>query len=66
MVEERYRLTLEHFAVDDNGSGSHYWLEDPLVVQVYLNPNTTGSVPFWLDSMLDKMKQEVLLRYEKE
>lgn len=60
MINEVYRLTLDHF-IDNNGDKLR--LEDPLVVQCIYDRRYTYTPPaVCLNSMIERMRDEVLKR----
>lgn len=56
---ELYQLRLEHCLVDDKGG--HHKLEEPLVVNMTTDMRY-HQASFCINSMLDKMREEVLRR----
>lgn len=59
MINEVYRLTLEHLVIDNDGKRSR--LEEPLVVQMIYDRRYTPSA-VCLNSMIERMRDEVLKR----
>ena len=57
-MNEIYRLRLDHYI--DDGEKRHR-VEEPLVIQMIVN-RTYMPVPVCLNSMLDKMREELLTR----
>lgn len=57
-MNEIYRLRLDHFSYD--GEKRHQ-IEEPLVIQMIVD-RTYMPVPFCLNYMLDKMREELLNR----
>ena len=55
---EVYRLTLEHYI---NANGQHVEMDEPLVVQMVVD-RQFAPTSICLNSMLDKMRVEVLKR----
>ena len=56
---ELYQLRLEHCLVDDEGG--HHQLDEPLVVRMTTDMRY-HQASFCINSMLDKMREEVLKR----
>lgn len=56
MLEEVYRLTLDHFVLDDEDK---HRLEEPLVVQMIVNRQYAPTA-ICLNRMLEMMRDEVL------
>ena len=56
---ETYRLTLNHYFVDDKGN--RHKLEEPCILEYSIDrADPHPPVPFIINSMMDRFKQEIL------
>ena len=62
MISEIYRLQLDHYMQDKEGQ---YQLEPPLVVQMIYD-RQHGNLSICLNDMIDKIRDAVLRKAEKE
>lgn len=60
MIFEEYQLRLDHYFLDTQ-SKERNPIEDPLVIRASFDRNF-GRSPIVLNELLDRMKQEVLVR----
>ena len=62
MKNEVYKLTLEHYIVDDDGKKVH--IDEPISTQCVVCMKNGITIPMVLNSMIDKMRS-YLLEMEK-
>lgn len=61
---EIYKLTLEHYIVDDDGK--KYNIDEPISTQFVMCMKDGVSIPIVLNSMFEKMKNYLLLLEENK
>lgn len=55
---EMYKLTLEHYVIDDDGKKYH--IDEPISTQYVICTKDGISIPIVLNSMFEKMKKYLL------
>lgn len=58
MKNEVYKLTLEHYIVDDDGKKYH--IDEPIFTQCVTRMEDGISIPIVLNSMFEKMRKYLL------
>lgn len=61
---EIYKLTLEHYIVDDDGK--KYNIDEPILTQYVICTRDGISIPIVLNSMFEKMRNYLLLLEENK